>query len=134
MRFFPLVILANLAIFSSAAPLKRGFFDDVKNAAKGAVTEIGNLIHSNATLSGVISTVGQSISNPDLTKARIQVIKGLSDTQDALNQIRTQANSTNNADVVTLANTAQTGISQTHSAINKIGDALVSGNKPDSSL
>jgi hypothetical protein len=43
-----------------AAPVKRNFFSAIGN-------EINNIVHSNATLSGIVSTIGQSISNPALT-------------------------------------------------------------------
>lgn len=61
MRFFQLAIVTCvLASTSLAAPLKRGFFGDIKNAAD-------SLKNSNVTLSGIASTVKQSVNNPQLT-------------------------------------------------------------------
>ncbi|KAF8583694.1 hypothetical protein K439DRAFT_1634222 [Ramaria rubella] len=129
---FSCVAIASLALspFALAAPVRRGLLSDIGNGIKGAATEVGNLINSNATLAGVAGTVVQSVENPQLTAARITVLKGLSDMSTDLNQIGTQANATGNTGVATLANTAQTGISSAHVAINNIGEALVSGTKP----
>lgn len=59
--------IAILAVipFSFAAPLlsHRGFVNDIK----GAIKTVGNIINSNATLSGVVGVVAQSIENPQLT-------------------------------------------------------------------
>jgi len=128
MRFSYATILAVIPL-TIAAPLlsnPRGFVDDIK----GAATEIGNLINSNATLSGVAGAVKQSVENPQLTVARVTVVKGLSDTGAALTQVGTQANATGNNGLTSLVATAQGGVSTAHQAINRIGDALVSGTKP----
>ncbi|KAF8519307.1 hypothetical protein JB92DRAFT_2899526 [Gautieria morchelliformis] len=120
------VSILALASTSYAAPVKRDFL----GAIKGAATEVGNLINSNATLSGIAGTAVQSIENPQLTAARLTVIKGLSDAQTALTQINSQANATGNTGVTSLVATGQTGVTNAHAALNSIGDALVSGTTP----
>jgi len=115
--------------FSFAAPIlsNRGFFGD-------AATAVGNLINSNATLSGVAGAVKQSVENPALTIARVQVVKNLAAMQKSIDTMGPEADATGNAGVTSLIANAQQGVSTAHDAINRIGDALVSGtatNKDD---
>jgi hypothetical protein len=145
MRFSQLAAVAFvLASTSLAAPLKRSFLGDVKSAA----SEVGSLINSNATASGIAGAVVQSVENPQLTAggcphsiaadirclrdvtARLTVVKGISDTQSSLSQIATSASGTGNSGVSNLVATGQTGLSTAHDAIDRIGEALVSGTKP----
>ena len=138
------IAVATLALTSAssclAAPLKRDFFGAITSAAD-------NLINSNATLSGIVGTVAQSIENPQLTAgacpesialdtcsrgptARLTVINGLSDTQTSLSQIASTASATGNTGVTNLVATGQAGVSSAHQGIDNIGSALVSGSKP----
>jgi len=94
---------------------------------------VENVINSNATVSGVAKTIVQSIENPQLTAARIEVLKGLSSTRSALNAIGPQANATDNAGVASLVATAQGGVNTAQDGINRIGDSLVSGQTPATS-
>lgn len=65
MRFSQLAVVTFVltASTSLAAPVKRSFLSDLQ----GAANDVGNLLNSNATVSGVVGTVVQSIDNPQLT-------------------------------------------------------------------
>ncbi|KIJ47850.1 hypothetical protein M422DRAFT_248436 [Sphaerobolus stellatus SS14] len=113
------------SVFAVPIASKRspGFFGDLETGLK-------NLANSNATVSGVISTIGQSIANPKLTAARLEVVKSLSDTTGALNQISSQATASNNAGIAPLVTQAQQGVKQAQDGVDNIGEALVSGATP----
>jgi len=122
---FSFVVVATFALTSTSlgAPLKRNFLSSIGGA-------ISNLKNANATLSGIVGTVVQSVENPQLTAARLEVLKSLSAAGSTLSQIDTQAKATGNSGVSTLVAAAQTGVSSAQKGIDNIGAALVSGNKP----
>ncbi|KZT34491.1 hypothetical protein SISSUDRAFT_1052736 [Sistotremastrum suecicum HHB10207 ss-3] len=119
---FVLALLFSSALAAPASLVQeRGIIDDIKNAAH-------NL--ENATVSGVVNTLKQSIENPALTEARLEVIKGISQTTSALTAITAQANSTDNLAVASISKQAQQGVNNAQQGIDNIGQALISGNTP----
>jgi len=129
MRVSYISILAILPL-SLAAPIhhpdktvtERGIGDLLDGAAK--------LVNPNATAAGIAGTIKQSIDNPALTGARIDVVKSLGDTNQALSKVSAQASSTGNTGVQTLVTQAQAGLTAAKGGVTKIGTALVSGAKP----
>ncbi|KAF8592272.1 hypothetical protein K439DRAFT_397036 [Ramaria rubella] len=128
MRVSYLSILAILPL-SLAVPIHKhprdigGILGDIANGA-------AKLINPNATAAGIVGTVEQSIENPALTGARIDVVKSLGDTNSALNKVNAQATSTNNAGVQSLVTQAQSGLSAAQSGVGNIATDLLSGTTP----
>jgi len=82
----------------------------------------------NATIGGVANTIKQTVSNPALTLARVEVVKGLKDTGSAISAI----NATGNADVAPFVAQGATGLQSAQKGVDNIGQALVSNSAPSS--
>jgi len=80
----------------------------------------------NATIGGVVNTVKQSVSNPALTLARVEVVTGLKNTATALTAI----NATGNADVAPFVAQSSAGLKAAQGGVNNIGQALISNVAP----
>jgi len=122
-----LVLLIASVVVASPVPMP---FIIMKKDLKSALGSIGNAVSSvlqNGTVSGIASTVAQSITNPQLTAARVEVVKGLSDVSKAFTTISEQAKATNNSQIVALATKGAGGIGIAQPAIDNIAQALISG-------
>jgi len=125
---FSLLALATLSCttLTLAAPLhvlKRSFLSGLENGVSSAVQGV----------SGVAKNIAQSVENPKLTAARLEVLGSLGTTQAALSAIGSQASATNNAGVTPLVATAQGGLSAAGAGVGRIGESLVTGQTPSKS-
>jgi len=121
--FSSFITLGCLAAPTPAIPnLPRGLFGSIT----GALQNLGNDLQ-NATLTGLASTVAQSVENPTLTKDRIQVVTGLAASAKALTAITTAANTAQNNQVMSFAAQGAQGLSTASSAVSRIGQSLITG-------
>jgi len=80
----------------------------------------------NATIGGVVNTIKQTVSNPALSLARVEVVTGLKNTATAL----TAVNATGNADVAPFVAQGSAGLKAAQGGVNNIGQALISNVAP----
>jgi len=123
LAILPISLAAPIHSYAKALPAQRDLLSSIADGA-------AKLINPNATAGGIVGTVKQSIDNPALTGARIEVVKSLGDTGAALGKVSTQAGATGNDGVKQLVTQAQSGLTAATGGVGKIGIALVTGTKP----
>jgi len=141
MRFTLLLPILSLTSLSLSAPIDLNHIHNHEHKKRAPApnffsdigTGIKNLVNSNATASGVLGTIEQSITNPKLTAARIKVVSSLASTSSALTAINSAAQTSGNAGVQSLVTQAQGGLTQAKDGVDRIGVALVTGGTPQKS-